>query len=945
MNENLNKIDEYIKYNEALEQYEKYIKDKYSKNSVHDIILKGYLINLKDFEDLKKGINYDTYKLFRPNNKNGCLKLLNSSKETKFKKVRNIKLNSFKYLVNMLNNNNKYIIITGELWNVVGEKDNQNNTQIDYKIDKDYIIIEFQNQKKISFKHNKNNIIDIVGYNSGENIFKPNFDEIKKIYEDIKEYKKLESEFIYDIKKENNSNGENNKKHGFLISKSWIDKWKELSNYDEIDKNYNLNDEKRIFNNLIYHLEKNNLKYNELEKPEILNYNKKEEFDSVLLKNILILINDKFRRSFQTNNNLAYEISFNTNNNKIYIINDNKNEKLNYMIFKNMILSKESYNLLYLKYMIKFIYFQKEIKEQIISSHKTTSNTSDNINNIYIINKKVMNKYKEYFEFDILRQLLKEKINDISMKYENIDSNFSNIINILDKDNYLKRIKNKDIIEYFKLNKYNYEFNIKLQNEEYPVKKYYSYINDLDIINKDIYSFFTENNIFKTRQCFEGNYIAGDGKIFLLFNHDNNNFYEIGYFDSRNNFIIEYLIQEYNYNTKKDIINFFKVKGIDFIKKNYFDAKNKYEIRENTNKIICYYYKIKEKQIQKDNNIINNFDKNQNCNLDIDKEDNFVIEMINILKDILLLEKEIKNLIKDSKEKNISGIMIKDCYMINESIIIILKQLFLNNELEEYLLKNSEINFIKLDLLETKFQNNLIDFISRNKNKFFEIIKHTIFILEKKSLFEDKIILNYPINFSFIKKNIFLKIKALCKDIEKIKKEEVTLAFSKGKLLLKPNKNELFNVNDDNDSYTYIYLLKEENNNIIYNPEEILFYKNNENRNNDFNDMINGKKNYQNKYNSITYKLNKNTENDLKNSTEHIIFNENDINEYIKYAIIFFDESLNSQITNTKKNNNEYFLINKNYINKIESILKLDKISEILKKIRQINSKFKIELK
>ena len=120
INTNLNKLDEYIKYNESLSQYDKYISEIYLKSSVPCSILKGYLINLKDFEELKKDIKYDIYKLFGAENKNGCLKLLNSNKKTKFNKVENIKLNSSKYLVNMLNNNNKYIIITSELWNVIG---------------------------------------------------------------------------------------------------------------------------------------------------------------------------------------------------------------------------------------------------------------------------------------------------------------------------------------------------------------------------------------------------------------------------------------------------------------------------------------------------------------------------------------------------------------------------------------------------------------------------------------------------------------------------------------------------------------------------------------------------------------------------------------------------------------------------------------------------------
>ena len=534
----LNSFDEFIEYNSAIAKYDNYIKKKFS-TSYNFCVFKGYLINLEDFEEFKKNIGHYLYVLYGPQNKDLYLKSLKSKRA--IKKLKTIEFNSSRYLINMLKNENKYIIINDELWKVVGEKENENNYQIEYKIDKEYIIIEFNNKEKLYFKHKNNNIIDEEAYNCDKNNIQSNFEEIKNIYSDIIQYNKIETEFIEEKKKKKKQSFEYYKKERYLISKSWIDKWKKYTNYNEIKKkfNSNKNSEKQICNNLIYHLEKNNLQYKDIENLEILDFKTKDDFDSALEKDILILIDDGFIKSFKTKNNNLKKIKFSLFDNQIYIINDNKNEEIKYNIYKNMILSKEKYNLLYLENMIKFFYFQKEINEQI-KSPQAISNYTFNINNIYIINKKIMNKYKDYFEFDILCKLLKEKINDNSITYKNLDNNVSTIFSILDKEDYLKRIKNKDILTYIQLKKEDYDFHVKLQNEK--SQKFISYINDFDIIDKDINLFLSEN---QNGKCIPGNYLAGDGKILLFFNENNNNFYEIGYFDSNNNFIIEYLIQEY----------------------------------------------------------------------------------------------------------------------------------------------------------------------------------------------------------------------------------------------------------------------------------------------------------------------------------------------------------------------------------------------------------------
>ena len=357
--DSLNDFDKFIKYNKALVNYENYIKNEY-KNPHNYNILFGYLINYQYFEDLKKSLNHSAFNLFGGTKNDDYLKIFNPNKPINLKKLKIKETLSSRHLINLLKNGNKYVIITEELWNALNENDSKVDYLINYKIDKDIVSIHFKNNEILYFKNAQKNVIELSQYEQAEqNTIKSNFDEIKKIYNDIKQYyNNIELKFIEEFKEEKKSSIENYKREGFLISKSWIDKWKKCTNYDEIKKKYNLknnNEEKSACDDIIYHLEKNNLKYKDLENLEIFNYKTKEEFDSALENNNLVIINDEFRQSFKANNNNAYKVTFSIFNGKIYIINGSKNEKINYNIYENIIFSKENYNLLYLKHMIKYI--------------------------------------------------------------------------------------------------------------------------------------------------------------------------------------------------------------------------------------------------------------------------------------------------------------------------------------------------------------------------------------------------------------------------------------------------------------------------------------------------------------------------------------------------------------------------------------------------------------
>ena len=120
------------------------------------------------------------------------------------KKINQIEFRTSRYLVNMLLNNNKYIIINEALWKEIGYINNKNNNfKIKFSIESYCISFSFEKDRKLFFKIYSKNEIDKYAYNLAKqnSDYKSNYNEIVEIFNDIKSYYKFENEFNEKLKK------------------------------------------------------------------------------------------------------------------------------------------------------------------------------------------------------------------------------------------------------------------------------------------------------------------------------------------------------------------------------------------------------------------------------------------------------------------------------------------------------------------------------------------------------------------------------------------------------------------------------------------------------------------------------------------------------------------------------------------------------------------------
>ena len=110
-------LKKYASAIKSLEDKIKYLK----KTGPH----KGHLINLKDFKDLKKQVNYDKNK----SNFFSTVDIIESEKKFDFKELEKI---SGRYLINMLLNGNEYIIVDTTFYKIISKNVGKNPKTIDY---------------------------------------------------------------------------------------------------------------------------------------------------------------------------------------------------------------------------------------------------------------------------------------------------------------------------------------------------------------------------------------------------------------------------------------------------------------------------------------------------------------------------------------------------------------------------------------------------------------------------------------------------------------------------------------------------------------------------------------------------------------------------------------------------------------------------------------------
>ena len=570
--------DLFIKYNWYIYTFEKFIDKIYKENkeSLSKEKYKGYIVNLKEYENIKDNIEYKKVKpLLSSQGKPDFNKIVQNFNPNKFNSINKLKQIEFKtarYLFYKITNQESYIIINEDLWNLLGcLGQNNNDSSINYTIEKEnQIEINFENGDNIYIRSNDDNIISQYSFNYSikKEEYKYYVGEYKNIIKDINTYYSIEKEFEDNLnKKDINSIN----KSGYLISNIWINQWKKITNYENI-KNLIKENNTKIADEIVYYLEKNKYKYDDLPPLEIFNFQTKNEIDDFLLNDSLVIINSDFKQSFKikSKDNITTYI---LNKNQISI---NLDKNMIFNLNKNIIISKE--NLFFLKKMLKIIKFKP---------------SKDNNNeNIYLINKKILDKFKQILDYNKICIVLKNN-NIIDMtNNNNFNEYFAEIMKFIKEDKeYMEKINNLNFINEFNCFKSDYKLSIKnngilLENENIN----FIYFSDFILVNEDILLFLNENNIINIEmkeQFYQANYIVKDEKLLLIFkDKENKNFYEIGYIDINGNFIIEYLINETN-ETQGKIEMACKKYGIKMLIETCLLDENKNQIKgRNMKKII-----------------------------------------------------------------------------------------------------------------------------------------------------------------------------------------------------------------------------------------------------------------------------------------------------------------------------------------------------------------------
>ena len=452
----------------------------------------------------------------------------------------------------MLLNNNKYILITPKLYDLISDKSNEEKEEAPFKfsIFCNDITLICENNDKLNLTFHNNIILDENSITSSSCDHR-SFNEIEKIRNSINCYFVFENDFIKDLEDEILS-----LRNGFLVDESWLNEWKKYSNYDKIKEKYLKNEkesdnETKIINEIIDYREENENTFKLPKIERILNINKKEELDAIVEFYSLVIINSQFIESFlYFNKNAMKGISYRISNNKIKI--NFKDEHISFESNNNIIQQKnKNKSIAHLKILIKIYYFQKQLYDYI--ENKKTSEIKNN--DIFLINKNIIKKYKNDFNYKTLCDYLNCEVHKLEaggnkINYQNLSIDIMSKIIKLIYEKY-KNIHNN--IFAYSNNSNNFEI-IEKQIEIISSHKI-KHITNFEIVDEDIFNIIKENNIIQTKNLLKAKYLIKEGKIFIYFNFENKNYYEIRYINLDNNFIIEYLIEEMDSSYKDDIIN------------------------------------------------------------------------------------------------------------------------------------------------------------------------------------------------------------------------------------------------------------------------------------------------------------------------------------------------------------------------------------------------------
>jgi len=911
-----------------------YIKDNFENYISYKSPHRGYLINLQSYVDLKNNIkNYL---------KEGAYTSTINQISFKFK---NIEIKTSTYLINMLFNENKYIIVNKSLWKLFGEKENI-NAQFTYTVNGNFINFCLDDFKQLKFECNsQDNIIDIISLSTKYNDphfseLKSNYKNIESIFKEISDYYNFESKILKNLN--DIQNNEKQTSLGYFIDINWLNKWMDKTNYKEIKtffRDTKIEEQKKeIKDKIIYYQEINKEKQINLAKLVVKNFESEKDLIYYLEKEELAIIDYFFLYNFDRNENNSFLYDASKNNIKIHIQGKELNNKTNNNIItlknKNMksIPNKNENAQIHLKILISIFYFYQEIKLRINSNHVKSINQK---NEIYFINEKSFDKYKEFFGYSSLRKLL-ELLNFQTINYRNAKNNYDYIITQIKKfdNDYIKQLDKITSSEKFK-------FEVEYHKIPYKFYKGLLYFTDFIILEEEIASDFEKIGLIQKTMLHRGEYIACDNKILFGFDESNNNYIQIDYYDSqKEKFIFEYLIEDLTNYT----LNYFRENGIYYLLKDYKDNNIEYGGTS-----ICNCYKFLNNESSIEETFKNPFPAYTEHYLNGEYSRNIIY----LLLYMALFKSDIEKKISDSKiygKANNDNKLLTKYYLINKNIINEFLDCFWDEKINVIIKKyklSSVTNFGESELnniLQNEDLSDLIKRINDKKDNFNEKCKNIDFYKIETSYFQnsEKLIF-YPKDLIFVDDECYIKFLNLLKikkDVSKMSEKEIDLNYNFGNLAFKSNKKLFL----DNELYLiYIYSMEKSYGsikNMNFKPDIILSFSN-------YSDFINNQKDIF----SIDIKDNCKTSNsDFKNIYKlkiHLLEgnqnkeNQNKLDKIITILVQLYKEYLNikskmnikdSDFSNFSQKKGNYYIINKIFINDFEEIVNYKEIKSILDK-------------
>ena len=438
--------EKFKEYNISIFEYEKKI-DSYiqSKKAIED---KGYLVDYEDFNELKQNLDYNSNKFYIKNNLENRISMkFIRTKFDKIKKLEPIKVKSIDYIKNIIINM-KCILITEDLSCLISNKEKP----LSFKVNNDNLVFKIKIGEELNLKH-KNFILDDQSFDKKES----SDNEIRILFDSMWNYFKFENDIINKLNGIDPINQKN--EYNYLVKKSWLDEWKNYSNYENYKKKYfneNKNNltpivKKSIIKEIIDYREQNRYKNKQISETNIIKLNDVDEFRSFLP---LGFIDNKFKNLFPFFNNQSDLTRYNLCNKQINII------------IKNSTLSFKSNNNILLK-------------ENIVETEQNSKQLINNTEN---------NKYKSNSEFKIYDKYKKEKENSNNLFNSNSQKKHTGI--------YWKN-KSDENVDYTNL-KNHIRYSIILDNEYYNINQYYNNEENIPEINiSDDYYLINDDYLFE----------------------------------------------------------------------------------------------------------------------------------------------------------------------------------------------------------------------------------------------------------------------------------------------------------------------------------------------------------------------------------------------------------------------------------------------------------------